>query len=194
MATIQEKTTARRIRIDALLKAAKRMISSSETTLAYRNLQMAKHNLGNVLKLSGGTTPYTVVSEVSNIPPTADVSEQPAFELSESHLNNVNTIREIIERELTSFTMEYNLELQTDKTSLLTSQLYEHYNNLLQAKSWYGEELSEMRTKEKEAAVKASLVNGTSEPAKEMKYIVPLVTEVVEPKEKKKTSTKKIVE
>lgn len=172
--TIKDTTIIRRIRIDALLQNARRMISSAETTMAYRSLQMAKHALGNVLSEVGGVNPYTPVSEVSDIPPTADVASQEAFELESDHLENINIIREVIELEKVAFKMDYHLVLSQDKNTLLNNLLFEHYKNLCQAKNWYGEELASMREKARETEVKEAV----SESAKE----------------KKKTSTKKIVD
>ena len=183
--TIQQTIKSRRVRIDALLQNARRMTTSSETTLAYRSLQMSKHSLGNILRLSGEESPYKEVTEVSNIPPTADVSKKEAFELSDDQLENVNKIREGIEKELQNFTMDFHLQLAQDKPSLIGNLLFEHWNNLAQAKNWYGEELSSMREKAKESEVKASLANDTSEPEE---------GEEKEPKGKKKSSAKKIVD
>lgn len=185
--TTVEITHARRERIDALLKAAEGMIKSAETQLAFRSLQSAKHNLGNYLKLTGGTTPYKKVDKATDIPPTADVSENPAFELSEDHLENVNKMRELIDEELTKFKMEYHFDLLQNKMTFPAFQLYQHHSNLLQAGNWYGEQLSQMRQKAKEEVVKTAV----SEAKKEEERGEPAEKEAPT---KKKTTTKKVVD
>ena len=85
-----------RVRIDALIQAAKTAICSAETTLAYRELQLAKAWLGKSLGYLGNATPYPAVDSVGKIPATTEVSEAP-FQLPGDPHQNANALRDEIE-------------------------------------------------------------------------------------------------
>lgn len=85
-----------RVRIDALIQAAKTAICSAETTLAYRELQLAKAWLGKSLGYLGNASPYPAVDSVDKIPATTEVSESP-FQLPGDPHQNANALRDEIE-------------------------------------------------------------------------------------------------
>ena len=127
--------TELRVDADALLKHAKNNINSAETTLAFRQLQMAKSWLGKFKGELGSKTPYKVASTKEEIPATADVSnvsEDWNYEMS--HLDFVNKMRQDI------FAMIDAMEKLPQTQSVKYSIKY-----FSEARFWYGFELANIR-------------------------------------------------
>ena len=150
-----EKIKELRLKIDMLIQYAGAIKSTkivtetstmpvayiAEATLAYRSSQMAKGWLGKVLNYLGNETPYAVVSEVKDIPPTAEVYDKP-FEIPSDTLVQLNDIREKIETEV-----EYVSYLESDYiASTFTGDIDQEViqclrlacQHLAEAKMWYG--------------------------------------------------------
>lgn len=135
----------KRIQIDALINQANSRKYSSESTLAWRSLQMAKSWLGVYLALSD-PHPYEVVDKIEDIPPTRHVSNEHVGELIGNlpRLRWVNSMRESIQGEID------DLELIRVKKHPLKDniQLSNVYTHLKEAKMWYGFCLAELRDKD----------------------------------------------
>ena len=127
-----------RIRIDALIQAAKIAICSAETTLAYRELQLAKAWLGKSLGYLGNATPYPAVDSIAQIPATTEVSEAP-FQLPGDPHQNANALRDEIESVIGAVGANEPFEL---RQKLCFNKCWEH---LTEAKFWYGYEIGRIR-------------------------------------------------
>ena len=86
-----------RIQVDALIQIANENKTSAETTLAWRELQLAKAWLGKLLgDVSKTPSPYIQVSKTELIPATTEVAELAPYKFNSS-LDMCNSQRNIIE-------------------------------------------------------------------------------------------------
>jgi len=86
-----------RIQVDALIQIANENKTSAETTLAWRELQLAKAWLGKLLgDVSKTPSPYIQVSKPELIPATTEVAELAPYKFG-STLDMCNSQRNIIE-------------------------------------------------------------------------------------------------
>lgn len=112
-----------------------------EATLAYRSLQMAKGWLGKVLNYLGKETPYAVVSEVKDIPPTAEVYDKP-FDIPSDTLIQLNDIREKIESEVEYVNFLESAYIANAFTGEVDGEVVQcvrlAWQHLSEAKMWYG--------------------------------------------------------
>lgn len=134
-----------RKRLDALIQNGKAIKKSAETTLAWRSLQMAKAWLGKALGYQGNASPYTVAEKISEIPPTADVSDKPVMLDLNDHLLNVNMMRDAIQSEIES--IEGVMPTEERQRHCYQKCL----DNLAEARMWYGFELQELREQKMQA-------------------------------------------
>jgi len=129
-----------RLNIDYLIQFADAIRTSSEKTLAFRELQMAKCWAGFIKAKFGETSPYIAVKDAKDIPPTAEVWSG-EIEISSSNLDNVNLIREKIEAAI-SQVEKLHFEL---KEWAYSSAFFRCFECLKQAQFWYGFELANIR-------------------------------------------------
>lgn len=127
-----------RVRIDALIQSAKTAICSAETTLAYRELQLAKAWLGKSLGYLGNATPYPAVDSIDKIPPTTEVSELP-FQLPGDPHQNANALRGEIEAVIGQ--VQANMPTEARQYQCFM----ECWVRLNDAKFWYGYEIGRIR-------------------------------------------------
>ena len=126
-----------RIEADALIQNSVVCKKSAETTLAWRSLQMAKSWLGKLKGELGAETPYAVVSEIKDIPPTAEVY-QGELQVSQGvHLADINLMRQKIQ-ELHDRISE-DTQLNGRPTAINALQ------HLAESRFWYGFELKNLR-------------------------------------------------
>ncbi len=159
-----------RVQVDALIQIAKENKTSAETTLAWRELQLAKAWLGKLLgDVSKTPSPYTVTSDPQYIVPTTEVAELAPYTFTSS-LDMCNSQRNIIEDTITAFEDMYlapNLSQlvqfhndsfgnganideikEIEKKKIYLN--YTYYNlvreHLQQSRFWYGFEIANLRT------------------------------------------------
>lgn len=161
-----------RVQVDALIQIADENKTSAETTLAWRELQLAKSWLGKLLgDVAKTPSPYIQVNKTELIPVTTEVAELAPYKF-DSPLDMCNSQRNIIENTVQDFEDLYyapNLEqviqlynnilgngidLEEIK-AIADKKIWLHYDyfNLVreclqQARFWYGFELSNLRTNE----------------------------------------------
>lgn len=158
-----------RVQVDALIQIANENKTSAETTLAWRELQLAKSWLGKLLgDVAKTPTPYNQVSKVELIPATTEVAELAPYKFNSS-LDMCNSQSNIIEDTITAFEDLYyapNLEQVIDfyNDSLGDGETWDEiqkinkericlkyaYINLVrehlqQARFWYGFEIANLR-------------------------------------------------
>lgn len=145
-----------RKRLDALIQNGKAIKKSAETTLAWRSLQMAKAWLERAASYQSNASivdtaklldaePYLPSSKISEIPPTANVAEQPLFINVEDHLSSVNQMRDRIQSEIES--IEGVIPVEERQRHCYQNCL----DHLIEARMWYGFELQELREQALEA-------------------------------------------
>lgn len=158
-----------RVQVDALIQIAQENKTSAETTLAWRELQLAKAWLGKLLgDVSKSPSPYIQVSKAELIPATTEVAELAPYKFNSS-LDMCNSQRNIIEDVISEFTdmcmapnmeqliAQYNdsigngvdwedIQEKNKKKIWIT---YDYYNlvrqHLQQARFWYGFEIANLR-------------------------------------------------
>ena len=92
-----------RIQVDALIQIANENKTSAETTLAWRELQLAKAWLGKLLgDVSKTPSPYPQVSKPEFIPPTTEVAELAPYTFN-SPLDMCNSQRNILDTTIEDF-------------------------------------------------------------------------------------------
>ncbi len=159
-----------RVQVDALIQIANENKTSAETTLAWRELQLAKSWLGKLLgDVSKSPSPYIVTSNPEEIVPTQEVAvveKAPEW----SVLDMCNSQRAVIETTIEEFidmcmapNMEQliaqyndsigngvNWEDIQEKNKKKIWITYDYYNlvrqHLQQARFWYGFEIANLRT------------------------------------------------
>jgi len=158
-----------RVQVDALIQIANENKTSAETTLAWRELQLAKSWLGKLLgDVSKSPSPYIVTSKPEEIVPTQEVAvveKAPEW----SVLDMCNSQRAVIEKAIEDFEDLYyapNLEQVIDfyNGSLGDGENWEEIQkinkericlkyayvdlvreHLQQARFWYGFEIANLR-------------------------------------------------
>ena len=159
-----------RVQVDALIQIANEHKTSAETTLAWRELQLAKSWLGKLLgDVSKLPSPYTVTNKPEEIVPTQEIAvveKAPQW----SVLEMCNSQRAVIETTIAEFEDMYlapNLsqliQFYNDSFGYGTNskeiqeinekKIYYNYdywnlvrNHLQQARFWYGFEIANLRT------------------------------------------------
>lgn len=158
-----------RIQVDALIQIANEDKTSAETTLAWRELQLAKAWLGKLLgDVSKTPSPYPQVSKPEFIPPTTEVAELAPYKF-DSPLDMCNSQRNILDTTLEDFRdlwypnlniiiMNHNNEVgapkdmedikrvEADRITLKFDYVNLIQEHLEQAKIWYGFEIANLRT------------------------------------------------
>ncbi len=163
-----------RIQIDALIQIANDHKTSAETTLAWRELQLAKAWLGKLLgDVSKTPSPYPQVSKPEFIPPTTEVAKLASYKFG-SPLDMCNSQRNILDTTIEDFRdfwygstdsigLAYLVQQNNDQFGFpkdkddheRAKQAYITFNfdykNLVQehlekAKIWYGFEIANLRT------------------------------------------------
>ena len=135
--TLLNLTDEFRIKADALIQNALACKKSPETTLAWRSLQMAKSWLGKLKGELGSDTPYAVVSQVKDIPPTAEVYQGELQVSSGGHLADVNLMRQKIQE------LHDEISTNTNFNGRVTACIA--FQHLAGARFWYGFELQNLR-------------------------------------------------
>ncbi len=159
-----------RVQVDALIQIADENKTSAETTLAWRELQLAKSWLGKLLGDVAKTPSPYIQKSTDSIPPTAEVAELAPYKF-DGVLDMCISQRNIIETTIQEFESfywildtyinEYNNQFQfngatADEIRGLQKKIirqYSNYRNLVsdhlhQARFWYGFEISNLRTNE----------------------------------------------
>ena len=159
-----------RIQVDALIQIANEHKTSAETTLAWRELQLAKAWLGKLLgDVSKSPSPYVQVRKTELIPATTKVAELAPYKF-DTPLDMCNSQRNIIEDIIVAFEDMYlapNLsqlvQFYNDSFGYGTNskeiqeinekKIYYNYdywnlvrNHFQQARFWYGFEIANLRT------------------------------------------------
>ena len=158
-----------RIQVDALIQIAKENKTSAETTLAWRELQLAKAWLGKLLgDVAKTPTPYVQVNKTELIPVTTEVAELAPYKF-DSPLDMCNSQRNIIDTTIEDFRnlwypnlniiiMNHNNEVgapkdmedikrvESDRITLKFDYVNLIQEHLEQAKIWYGFEIANLRT------------------------------------------------
>lgn len=163
-----------RIQVDALIQIAKENKTSAETTLAWRELQLAKSWLGKLLgDVAKTPSPYPQVSKPEFIPATTEVAELAPYTFNSS-LDMCNSQRNILDDTIEAFRdlwygkaespgLDYLVSDNNDKFGFPKDKedqerarqariiLHFDYKNLVQehlqnAKTWYGFEIANLRT------------------------------------------------
>jgi len=135
-----------RIQLDMLIQSVGSIKSEEykdDIRLAYNELRLAKCWLGKLKGALGTETPYKVVSEVKDIPKTAEVYEGDIPSIStEDKLNAVNFLRKVIlERIDALFTLGNIISYE----GLGTEEVQHAIKHLHQARFYLGFELGNMR-------------------------------------------------
>lgn len=126
-----------RVELDRLIQFAAKLKTSAETTLAWRNLQMAKAWAGEYLAYTAlSPSPYEVVGDVKKIPPTDSVFKG-EIEITD-RLTAINEIRAEIE-EMKKLVSEEMGEM------IGSNCIFQVLVHLTEAKFWFGFELANMR-------------------------------------------------
>ena len=132
-----------RVDIDYIITQLEEHKKSAESTLALRSCQMAKAWLGKVLEKLGEESPYKVVSNPSEIPPTADkavLTNIYTTNYIEGYLHLVNQLRDAI-----SLVIK-DLAQPSIHNSFVTGNLVEYsFMHLTEARFWLGFELANIR-------------------------------------------------
>lgn len=128
-----------RVKIDASLKLAELIKRSSESTLAFRSLQLGKGWLGKYLKYDYDGNDYEVVTKISEIPETKDTSTP--LEESSDYLSTVNNQRKYIQ----SLIEEVEELLQLNNNFWTSKCLNASWIELNNASMWYGFELQRLK-------------------------------------------------
>lgn len=161
-----------RIQVDALIQIADENKTSAETTLAWRELQLAKAWLGKLLvNVDKATVPYPQVSKSELIPTPTDTAQLAPYKF-DGLLDMCNSQRNIIENTIQDFedlyyapNLEQVLQLYNNNLgngidleevkAIADKKIWLHYDyfNLIreclqQARFWYGFEISNLRTNE----------------------------------------------
>jgi len=158
-----------RVQTDALIQIANENKTSAETTLAWRELQLAKAWLGKLLgDVSKTPSPYPQVSKPEFIPPTTEVAQLAPYKFDGS-LDMCNSQRNILDTTLEDFRdlwypnlniiiMNHNNEVgapkdmedikrvEADRITLKFDYVNLIQEHLEQAKIWYGFEIANLRT------------------------------------------------
>ena len=157
-----------RIQVDALIQIANENKTSAETTLAWRELQLAKAWLGKLLvNVDKATVPYPQVSKPELIPTPTDTAQLAPYKFDGS-LDMCNSQRNILDTTIEDF--EELMYQMSDLIGFFNNSFGEgkngaeiteinkkriwfkfNYANLVkehleQAKIWYGFELANLRT------------------------------------------------
>lgn len=159
-----------RVQTDAMIQTANVNKTSAETTLAWRELQLAKSWLGKLLgDVAKTPSPYPQVSAPEFIHPTQEVARFIPHKF-DSTLSMCNSQRNIIEEAIEEFrdlwyapNLEMLIDVYNDKVGSPRDQedikrvqenrinlKFDYYNliqeHLEQAKIWYGFEIANLRT------------------------------------------------
>lgn len=159
-----------RIQVDALIQIANENKISAETTLAWRELQLAKSWLGKLLgDVSKSPSPYIITNKPEEIVPTQEVAvvdKAPQWSVLEM-CNNQRAMIEIIIAEFEDLYYAPNLEqsvlIHNEKVGFPKNEkdiervnneaIYLQYTyinlvreHLQQARFWYGFEIANLRT------------------------------------------------
>ena len=133
-----------RIDCDALIQHAVAIKTSVETTLAWRELQLAKCWLGKLKQALGDTSPYLPATEAKDIPKPQEQYEGELLVPTGNKLADVNTVRALIQKTIDKV---FPLVAQFSNRDMGTNELEYCLQHLHEARFWYGFELAEMRNK-----------------------------------------------
>lgn len=158
-----------RIQVDALIQIANENKTSAETTLAWRELQLAKSWLGKLLgDVSKTPSPYIGAKTPDSVP-RQDIAELAPYKFDGS-FDMCNSQRNILDDTVEAFrnlwyapNLEMLIDVYNDKVGFPKDQedikrvqekridlKFDYYNlvqeHLEQAKIWYGFEIANLRT------------------------------------------------
>lgn len=158
-----------RIQVDALIQIANENKTSAETTLAWRELQLAKAWLGKLLGDVAKTPSPYIGAKTPDSVPRQDVAQLAPYKF-DGNFDMCNSQRNILEDTIEAFRNLWyapNLEMliahhndevglpkdEEDIKRVQTEGIYTHYDyfNLIQehlqeARFWYGFEIANLRT------------------------------------------------
>lgn len=158
-----------RIQVDALIQIANENKTSAETTLAWRELQLAKSWLGKLLgDVSKTPSPYIGAKTPDSVP-RQDIAELAPYKF-DGNFDMCNSQRNILDDTVEAFrnlwyapNLEMLIDVYNDKVGFPKDQedikrvqekridlKFDYYNlvqeHLEQAKIWYGFEIANLRT------------------------------------------------
>lgn len=138
--------------VDAVLNSTKKLVSSRQVALVITNLELAFSWLGEALKASGSTSPYTESENHKSdvIEPVADHDAKRLvdgfLEVEEIQTARVKFLRAAIERDLGHFKDARVSDYTTTKEYVDSlDYFWKHYK---EAKFWLGWELGRIKSME----------------------------------------------